>query len=566
MSSSRSILALAGIEDSSAIIQRAFSDAASMSFDGNYTTRGGFLLANNETRLVASDEVTAGSLVVVAMDQPPEGQAVTADWMSAAPLMLYAARGTPGEQHAIFERIGPVYPEPNPEGFSAPMVMINRVAFFLGPRADSTLHRRAEELITGQTMKRARIEGEDRNGEKGDGGNTAGGKQSDGRHRAPDNDGKPRTTMTKDGLKNLPPWFSTWRLADPGRCDVYGGSNVEQFDARRVLSEVLAKVENLAMLTPTDEWRSAGRVVHIRETVVLTDLGKTAKFLQFTFKRWEAGALSLFDFLSQAERGTYYPPSAKDYVSADFLSVMAKAFDNMTHAMCAFFSPLFEGAFAVIIALLRDPGEMQRLRAYSVRYIWYRLESLLYIVSNEVATKFDSTGALCGAEVWKGQLKERYSATWVIPSGGQGLQEQRCFYSDVDPQIQFATDGRKKGSEEGHHGGGKRSKSPAKQTGGTPPANAPRVAVVTPAAGGGAGTGGNQSNGSGRICARHLMHLLDPSEEICGYKGQCRFKHINIAQTSYDAAKRVIDIVRVDASKKALMLVALEARAPNMLP
>ena len=136
----------------------------------------------------------------------------------------------------------------------------------------------------------------------------------------------------------------------------------------------------------------------------------------------------------------------------------------------------------------------------------------------------------------------------------------------MDPQIQFATDGRKKGGEEGHHGGGKRSKSPAKQTGGTPPANAPRVAVVTPAAGGGAGTGGNQRNGSGWICARHLMHLLDPSEEICGYKGQCRFNHINIAQTSYDAAKRAIDFLKVDASKKALILVALEARAPNMLP
>ena len=539
-----------------------------MTIVGGMLTTGGQFFATQEVQRVPYDSLGPETLVVVAMSQRPEGQDASADWFSTVSLMLFAYRGPVG-QRDIFDRIGPVYPDPNPEGFEASAVIVDRELFYLAPRANSTLHKLAQGIVTGEAAtKKARVEGESGRGVLGDGGTIGGnsGKQSDGRHQASDSDGRPRYVMTKDGLKHLPSYFPVWRLSDPGRSDVYGGSNVGQFDARLILSDVLAKAESLALLDPSDPWWSAGLLVHIRATVVLTDVDKTARFLQFDFKRWDLGGICLLDFLSSSERGRYYPPSSKDLVTSDFLSVLVKALENLTYAMCAFFSARFEGAFARVIAQLRDPRVIQKLRAFTVRFVVYRVGAPLNTISSEVRGKYESSGALQGPEVWTKRLDDLLGGEGLLPSGEMGLQDQRCFYDDVDPLLKFGADDLKTdGRGAIHHGsrdkgkskGGKSSTQPA---GGTPPAHAPRVAVVTPA------TGGGSRRTDQSFCLQHLRLLLNPSMGGCAHKGKCKFDHLPLGQTSYASAKSLIGMYFKTPQERDPILASLEARTADMLP
>ena len=344
------------------------------------------------------------------------------------------------------------------------------------------------------------------------------------------------------------------------------------FDVRRIMGELNAKVEDLARLSPVDPWYSVGRLIYLRDTVVVADQGKTGRFMQFTFVRWEAGSLSLFDFLSPTEKGLYYPPSATELASADFLNALVRAFENLTHALCAAFSPRFEGSFAAVIAKLRDPHTVQGLRAFSRRLVWYRAEVPLCVVSNEVAHKFDSSGGLRGAEVWGRRLQELYSSTALFPAGEQGMQEQRSFYDDVDPQIQFGVDVRKRsGDGEGEglgkgkgaggrvRGRGGRTPTAAPATG-TPTPKATPVPVVTPAAVPGS------SPSRVRICADQVAFCLGQRTEGCSRKEKCRFAHESLARTSYVDAKAMIMVVYKTDSVRDSMLAALEARAAEMLP
>ena len=572
----RSILSVAQVA-SSVTIQHCFEHSSGVQLvEGSLgvTTPEG-LLMTQEVMLVPHESLEANTLVVVPMELPPDGQAWTADTLGKAPLMLLSVRGNPGQAQTVFERVGSVYDDdPLSEDWTAATsVIINSVGSYLVVQGGSALLRKAEELTARQqAAKRARIEGEKSVGIRGDGGTVSGGqgKTEDGRYQAPDNDGMMHTSMSKDGLKHHPKYWVIWRLTDLARHDaISGGVNVAPFDVRRIVGELQAKVEDLARLETSDPWYSAGRLIHLRDAVVMADQTKTGRLLQFTFVRWEAAQLSLFDFLSHEERGRYYPPSATELASADFLSALVKGFENLTHALCAVFGPNFDGAFTAVVERLRDPHTVQTLRAFSRRLVWYRVETPLYVVAHEVAHKYDSTGALRGAAAWHERCRGLYSSPSLLPAGEQGMQEQRSFYDDVDPQIQFGTETRKRGGEvDGEDRPGK-SRGKGKGKGGsgrspattTPATTSPRgPAAVTPAA---PATSGPPRV---RICADQVAFCLGQRPEGCTRKDKCRFAHEPLARTSYDDAKAMIMVVYKTESVKEAMLTALEAQVNAMLP
>ena len=140
-------------------VQLCLDEAALSRFDDegpvSMMTPAGRMITQ-EVQLMPFNSLATETLIVVSTELA--GGRPSANFYGEAPLMVLAVRGTPGST-LVLDRVGSVFDEPIPPEFAAQAFLTNPVPNYLCIREGSGLHRRANDLITGQVTKRARVEG-----------------------------------------------------------------------------------------------------------------------------------------------------------------------------------------------------------------------------------------------------------------------------------------------------------------------------------------------------------------------------------------------------------------------